>query len=157
VVPDDLPDIESTWATRELPVLAAALRRLDSGERGSIRQLAEIGAETGIPPRQLLNGLAALESADPPYLEVEYGGGWSDENYGGGYVSAISERARRELGSWPSANELLDQLVGALSAAADAESEPERKSRLRGAADALAGMARDIAVNVISARLGRID
>jgi hypothetical protein len=140
-----------------LPILVAALRRIDSAERATIRQLAEIGEETGIPPMQLLAGLEALAGADPPYLDVEYGGGWSNDRYGGGFVSAVSERARRELGSWPSANGLLEQLVVALSAAADAEPEPERKSRLRTTADALAGMARDIAVNVISARLGRID
>lgn len=68
----------------------------------------------------------------------------------------VYERARRELGSWPSGDELLHQLVAALSAAADEETEPEEKGRLRTAADVLGGMARDIAVNVISARIGHV-
>jgi len=118
-----MTSIESTWATRDLPILAAALRRLDAGEDAA--ELADIGAETGV---------RALESAESPYISAELGGGWGDERYGGGYIDAVSERARRELGSWPSADSLLEQLVVALRTAADEEPEPDRKSRLRSAA-----------------------
>ena len=76
--------------------------------------------------------------------------GWS-------MVDSISERARRELGAWPTPDNLVEQLAAALSRAADDEPEPERKGKLRNAADVVGGMARDIAVNVISARLGRLD
>jgi hypothetical protein len=51
---------------------------------------------------------------------------------------------------------LLDQLIEALRDAAQSEVEPERKSRLQGAADALGGFARDVAVAVIAARLGQL-
>jgi hypothetical protein len=83
-------------------------------------------------------------------------GGWTDETAGGGFVTGVSERARRELGAWPSADVLVEQLAAALARAADEEQEPERKSRLRGAAEVLGGMARDIAVNVISSRIGQL-
>ena len=149
-------DIESTWATRDLPILAAALRKVEAGGH-SVKQLEEIREELGLTPKELLAGLSALESADPPYVEVEYMAGWSDEHAGGGYVSAVSERTRRELGAWPSANGLLEQLIEALSRAAEDETEPDRRSRLRATADVLGGMARDIAVGAIAARLGRID
>ena len=148
--------VQSTWATRELPILAAAFRKVEAGDT-SINQLATICEEPGLAPRELLAGLGALQSADPPYLEVDYGGGWSDERAGGGYVSEVSERARRELGAWPTADGLLEQLVAALVREAEEEPEPERRGRLRNAADVLGGAARDIAVSVISARLGRID
>ena len=124
-------------------------RHLDHAARRDLRG-------TGSRPRELLAGLGALESADPPYLDVAYGGGWSDERAGGGYVSEVSERARRELGAWPTADGLLEQLVAALIREAEEEPEPERRGRLRNAADVLGGAARDIAVSVISARLGRI-
>ena len=152
---DHRPEVESTWATRELPILVATLRRLDAGEDSAA--IEDIGREASLSPRELLAGVRALESADPPYVRAQLAGGWSDERFGGGVISTVSERARRELGAWPSADDLLEQLVAVLAAAADEESEPERKSLLRAAADVLSGMARDIAVNVISARLGRID
>jgi hypothetical protein len=66
----------------------------------------------------------------------------------------VSERARRELGTWPSADVVLQQLVDALSRTAAEEPREEEKSRLRSAADVLAGMGRDIAVGVITARIG---
>jgi hypothetical protein len=58
------------------------------------------------------------------------------------------------LGAWPTAETLVDQLAAALRAAADAEPKPEEKGRLRQAADVLGGMAPDVAVSVISAKIG---
>jgi hypothetical protein len=146
--------IESTWAIRELPILAAALRFVDAGEAP---RLADLCAETGLSPRDFRVGLEALANADPPYVEVDWAGGWSDEKVGGFRLNDVSERTRRELGSWPSANGLVEQLVAALDQAAENELEPERKKRLSTTAGVLGGMARDIAVSVIATRLGRID
>ena len=123
--------LASTWATRELPILAAAFRRVDARERSSVGQPEEIRQELGFTPKVLLAGLNALEGADPPYLEFEVAGGWTNERAGGGYITGVSERARRELGTWPSADNLVEQLVAALTKAANEETEPERKSRLR--------------------------
>ena len=150
--------IENTWANRELPILVAAYRRFEAEVNRSPNhgQLEEIRQELDLSVHDLVAGLEALVGADPPYIDIETASGWSDERAGGGYVSAISERARRDLGAWPSADNLVEQLVAALTRAADAEPEPERKSRLEAAAAVLGGMARDIAVNVISARIGQL-
>jgi hypothetical protein len=142
----------NTWAERELPVLRAALRRLDAGE--DFPMLEEIRAEVGLDVAQMRAGLRALEDATPPYIDVSYT--MAGPDHVGGHVNGVSERARRELGSWPSATAVVDQLVAALSAAADDEPEPQRKSRLRAAADALTGFAREIAVQAIGAQLGRL-
>ena len=112
--------------------------------------------ELGMPAQDFQRGLEALANADPPFLEVMLGGGWSDEKAGGGFVRDVTERARRELGAWPSADTLVDQLAEALRRAADDEPEPERKSRLAQAADVVGGMARDVAVAVISAKIGQV-
>lgn len=40
--------------------------------------------------------------------------------------------------------------------AAEHEPEPQRKGKLRGGAELLSGMARDITVQVIAARLGQV-
>jgi hypothetical protein len=150
-------NVEDTWARRDLPILLAAYRRVESGERPPVAgQFEELRQELGLSVPDFERGLAALADADPPYIEVQVAGGWSDEKAGGGWVDGVSERARRELGGWPSADTLVDQLAAALRQAADEESEPERKGRLREAADVVGGMARDVAVAVISARIGNL-
>lgn len=138
--------LESTWTTRELPILRVALRRLDAGEM--FPNLEEIRAEVGLDVTQMRAGLRALEHALPPYIEVAYTMAGPDRV--GGHVADVSERARRELGTWPSAETVVDRLATALAEAADAEDEPERKGKLRTARDVLAGMAREVAVAVIS-------
>ena len=77
-------------------------------------------------------------------------------------AAAETERARGLLaqlsgwlGSWPSAEVLLDELIVALEVA-EAQAEPEEKTRLRGLIDGLRGAGRDIAVDVIAAYLGRV-
>jgi hypothetical protein len=148
-----MDEIESTWASRDLPILRAALRRLDSGEDSP--ELEEIRRELGFSGDQLWAGIKALESADPPYIEVELGMGWAHDR-ASGFVSGVSERARRELGAWPSADSLVDALAAAFAHAAAEEKEPARRGRLRAIADGLGGAARDIAVAVISKRLGEL-
>jgi hypothetical protein len=119
--------------------------------------MEEIRQELGLDALDFARGVKALADADPPYLEVMFAaGGWSDVKAGGGFVEAVTERARRELGSWPSPDTLVDQLAEALRRAADDETEPERKGRLRQAADVVAGMARDVAVAAISAKIGSV-
>lgn len=137
--------IRGTWADRELPILRAALRRLDAGE--DFPSIADIREEIGLDEVQMRAGLRALETASPPYLEVE---GYAE------IVKTISERARRELGSWPSAPAVVDELIAALEAAADDEPEEQRKGRLRSIAEGLGGFARDVAVQAVGTQLGGI-
>jgi hypothetical protein len=151
-----MTDVESTWAARDLPVLVSAYRRFEAGERNDLTQMEAMRQELSLSYLDFVAAMEALAGADPPYIEVETAGGWNGERAGSGYVSAISERARRELGAWPSGDSLVEQLAAALSRAADEEREPGRKSRLREAADVLSGMARDIAVNVLSAKIGQV-
>lgn len=144
--------ITPTWAYRELPILAAALRRLDSGE--TFPSLEVIRAEVGLEVIQMRAGLSALESAQPPYVTVQYT--MAGPEHVGGFVTSVSERTRRLLGSWPSAEDLMERLVAALREEATTETQPERRSRLREAAEVLGGMAREIAVQVLAAQLGKV-
>lgn len=137
------PPLESTWATRDEPILRESLRRLDAGE--DCPDLHDIRRELGLEPNQMDAGLRALESAFPPYIDVEWAGL---------FVRAVSERARRELGTWPSAETVVDRLAAALSEAADAEEEPERKGRTRAVADAIGGYLRDLSVQAIGTQIG---
>jgi len=58
----------------------------------------------------------------------------------------VSERARRELGTWPSADVMLEQVIRALREAERSEARPEEKGKLRATIDYLVGAGRDIAV-----------
>ena len=105
-----LPD---TWASRELVILRAALKRMDDGDESP--DLADVYRDSGLSMKQFIAGVNALDSADPPYLEAEWAGGWGgDDRPGGGYVVMLSERARRELGTWPSPDAMLERLIAAL-------------------------------------------
>jgi hypothetical protein len=132
---------QSTWAPRELPILRVALLRLDAGE--DVVEFADLARETGLSDDQLWAGLRALEAAQPPYIEVD-----------GKDIWGVTERARRELGTWPSATSIVDALVAAFAEAAEAEKEPAKRNRLRAVADGLGGAVRDIAVAVVAKRLG---
>ena len=93
-----------------------------------------------------------MESAWPPYIEIVNSKAPPGEV--GGYLKGVGERARRELGTWPSAESIVDRLAAALAAAADAEDEPKRKGKLRAAAEGLIGFGRDVAVEVLAKQVG---
>jgi hypothetical protein len=142
--------LRETWTTRELPVLRAALARLD---RGETVELDDVREEVGLSAAEIGAAVDALGNATPPYIDVTLRNGW-DGVRSPGWIDGVHERARRELGTWPSADGLISELAAALSHAADSEKEPEKKSRLRAAADALADFGRDVAVAVAARHLG---
>jgi hypothetical protein len=101
------------------------------------------------------SGTKALKDADPPYLELKANSGWNrTDDFVSGLITSVSERARRELGTWPSPENLLEGLIQALNSKAESAPE-EQKGRLQSAAEVLGGAFRDIAVSVIAARIGQ--
>lgn len=143
--------LRSTWTRRELPILRAALRAIDAGETPV--PLEPIRAELGIPGMEMHAAIDALANAEPPYIGVSLTMGWS-ANHASGHIIRVYERARRELGTWPTAESLISELAEALRQAAEAAPEPEAKGTLRSAADALSGFARDVAVAVVARHVG---
>jgi len=69
-------------------------------------------------------------------------------------VRAVTPLGRRAVGTWPSADALLEDLVAALRDAAEHEPDPERKGALRRLADEITGIAHEVAVNVFTKWLG---
>jgi hypothetical protein len=144
-----MEEIAETWTNRELPILRVALRRFDGGEESV--DLGDVQTETGLSADQIWAGIHALRDAYPPYLDFDLAG-WTDQ--ANGDITSVSERTRRELGSWPTPENVLESLIQALNAEAESAPEEER-SRLRAVVDALGGTAREIAIRVISARIGQ--
>jgi hypothetical protein len=133
-----LTDVSETWTWRELPILRIAVRDADGGA-----QFEDIAAETGLELTQVWYGAKALDAAG--YLDAAFAGAFS------GFVTSVPERGRREVGGWPSAESLADQLARAFEEAADREADPERKSALRAIAEGLLGAGRTVAVDLLSA------
>jgi DNA-binding transcriptional MocR family regulator len=133
-------EVRYTWADRDLPLLRESVRRIDAGEEWP--GMREIATSCGIDFGQAEVAFEALE--EDGYLVI----GGRAMGALNGSVRQVTGKARREVGAWPSAEGVVDQLVVALTAAADAETEPERKSRLREAADTLGSTGYRIAVDV---------
>jgi hypothetical protein len=133
-------EVRYTWADRDLPLLRESVRRIDAGEEWPA--MRKIARSCGIDFEQAEVGFDAL--VEDGYL-VTGGRGMGVLN---GYVTRVTGKARREVGAWPSAEGVVDQLVAALTAAADAETEPEKKSRLREAAETLGSTGYRVAVDV---------
>lgn len=144
-------EVAETWTNRDLPILRATLRRFDAGE--AMVDLEDVRVETGLTGDQMWAGIHALRDSYPPYLDFSLVGGWGD-GLAHGDITSITERARRELGTWPTPENVLESLIQALNAEAETAPE-EEKSRLRAVVDALNGMAQEIAIRVLSDRIGR--
>ena len=81
------------------------------------------------------------------YVEAYFAGAYS------GFVKGVSERTRRALGSWPTPESLVDQLVRLLAEAADREPDKERKKKLRDIAEGIGGAGRAVAIDLFAAFL----
>ena len=137
--------MESTWEPRELPILRIAVAHFDDPTVNRL-DIADIVAATGLEETTVQSGLHALSKATPPYVE---GIPVAEVPYPI-ILTGVTERARREVGQWPTPDAWVDRLVQALERAAAEEPDQEKRSLLMKAADLIGGVARDVAVKVAS-------
>lgn len=140
--------MESTWETRDIPVIDAAARYIEEHFLESFPNGGILAEMTGLSITEV--GLA-LNEVNGHYLKVaitldgpEY---WD--------VTEIHPDGRRAIGQWPTPESLADRLVEALAAAAEREPDAERRGWLRKTAAYLAGAGRDLAVEVAAAVVTR--
>jgi len=136
--------MDRTWETRELPVLDVVVRYFDEHPQGARLSCKEVADLASRDPTDVYRALKILQ---PTYLRLVEGLGHGPISSS---VRGVTDDARRVVGQWPSAEVWLDRLVEALREAAERESDPEKKSRLRTMAEGLGGFARDVAVGVLS-------
>ena len=136
--------MEPTWFGRDLPVLDAVVRLLDSGEPAAY--VRDIAAGTGLEPEAVVRALDAL---DGEYVRdfTKFGTGGDPNPW---RVEKVTAAARRAVGQWPTAENLANELAVAFGEAADDEQDPERKNRLRQLASFLGETGKDIAAEVIA-------
>lgn len=147
--PATLSAMDATWARRELPVLEAIISDLDKvPEGGGWPDGGDIAARTGLDLGDIGAALLALDGC---YITLVRSGGAASW-----HVTAVTADARRAAGQWPTAEGLVEQLAARIGEAAEQETDQERKGRLQAVARGLAGAAKGVAVNVVSAYLERV-
>jgi hypothetical protein len=129
-------EISETWTSRDLPVLRAVVAL--EAERGLPFFHPDVVKASGLGESEVLAALGAL---DRGYLEVvDLPGGVTYKQ-----VTAVLERARRAVGSWPSETEdevtqrLLAVLEELVQQAPEGSPERTKWERLRAAAGDVSG------------------
>ncbi|MCZ2860203.1 hypothetical protein [Blastococcus sp. VKM Ac-2987] len=140
-----LPDV---WFTRDLPVLRAIARLVDSSEHGNTPYLlGAVVPASGLPKAEVVAAARAL--ADTGYIEPL-------TNHAGDIVriTGISAEARRLTGLWPTPQSEWERLTEQLAArAANAPTDVERQ-RWQAFADAAAAVGEHDGALLMSALIG---
>jgi hypothetical protein len=138
---DKLPDV---WASRDFPVLREVVRLIDSREaEWPVRQ--RIATATGLNDELVQSAGLALERRGL----VRLGGKTAEGSFS--YFYEISGAAYLMTGLHPDGDDVLSRLIDGLRKAAEQTADEDERGRLRKAADALAGIARDVGVGVLTA------
>lgn len=137
--PATIRRMESTWESRDLPVLDAAVRYLDEHAGESFPQGYDLAEMTGLSNEDVTRALTALEHQ---YVRIQktYG---DPKNW---TVMAVYPGTREAVGQWPTPESLADRLVQAMAAAADQEPDEEKRGRLKTAASWFGNAGRDVLV-----------
>ena len=140
-----LPD---AWFTRDLPVLRAIARLVDSCDHGSSPYLlGAVVPASGLPKAEVIAAARALASAG--YIEPL-------TNHAGDIVriTAISGEARRLTGLWPTPQGEWERLLEQLTARAERAPTEVERSRWRAFADAAAAVGEHDGALLMSALIG---
>lgn len=143
--------VEPTWSNRELPVLQVIVDAMEEHPT-SEATLQEITRRSGFSQEDVQKAMTRLSVAIPPFFE----GVPLEELPYPISVTSVTERALRETEAWPNPESIVEALIGALTAEAEAEPDLEKRTRWRAAVDALSGFGREVAVGVVSAKLSGI-
>lgn len=109
-------------------------------------QVSQIAERSGIESATVFAALLAMQG-EYVQLDMVLAGGDPNPQM----VTRVTAGARRAVGQWPTIDTFSDRLVAALRDAAEHESDPVKKTKLRSAAEAVTGMGRDIFVSVVTA------
>jgi hypothetical protein len=137
--------VDDTWTSRDLPVLEAAVRGVDSHSIVGVA-LSTIANETTLPVEDVAIAARALQDAG--YVAVTW-----RMRHPSSAITAVSGEARRIAGSWPSNDVAADRLLEAVRQLEASALSDDERGRLRKLLDALSGVSRDVVVQVASAAI----
>jgi hypothetical protein len=145
--------MQSTWEGRDLPVLECIVDYYDQfGESPDPTHMAFILKwdeqldDEDEADDDVQRALRALEHEQPPFI-TELQRTASGEIVG---IGAPTGHARRTVGAWPTPESLADRIIAALNEAAEQETEPDKKGRLKKAAEAVGGVGKDVVTRVLT-------
>jgi len=122
-------------------VLDAAVTLLDEPSPVGFPYVSEIAGRTGLDLMQVAKALGAMDGV---YLDLRRTMGepesWS--------VLNVYPNARQVVGQWPTPESLIARLVEGFNAAAEQETDPQRRKRLREVASVMGGTAKDVATEI---------
>jgi hypothetical protein len=136
--------VESTWETRDLPVLEYIVEYYD--EHGDAPDPSLICEALDMDDEDVQRALRALQHDQPPFI-TDVRTTAAGTIFG---VGAPTGHARRTVGAWPTPDALAERIVAALNEAAEQEPDPETKGRLKRAAQAVGGVGREVMIRVLS-------
>jgi hypothetical protein len=140
--------MKSTWERRDLPVLEAFVRLFDERPEVVSVTIKGIADHLGMQPVEVYQAAKALH---PTYLTLKEMMAPPEHHQ----IRGITDSARRAVGQWPSPDVWAERIIQALLDAAEREPDEAKKSRLRAAAEGLAGFGRDVLVGVLSGGITR--
>lgn len=142
--------MDSTWEAREQSILEVMVAHFDdvTVNRLDIEPLVEM---TALPRTEVLRGLKALHEAEPPYVS----GVMSSQASYPIILTGVTERARRQVGQWPTPEGLANRILLALQDAAEHEADPVQRGRLRHLADAATDAGGGLLAKVIAEVVAR--
>lgn len=129
------------WFDRDLPVLKAVVKLADESD---FVQASKVDKVTELPEKEVNAALKALN--DGGFFTKVSG----DMQRRIDLVYGVTGYARQVAGVWPTAQVLAEDLVTQLEKQADAETDPEKKSRIKGFLKGTGQAGREIAVDVMA-------
>lgn len=137
--------MDSTWETRDLPVLDAAARIIDRDGPVPGAYIRDIATDTGLEIDEVVRATYALEDAGLIEMaQRSLGGG------GGNWrMCSLSGEARQIVGQWPTPENLADRIVAALQDAADNAPSEEERSRAKKLLDGVSGVGKGVLTGVL--------
>ncbi|WP_436759348.1 hypothetical protein [Streptosporangium sp. V21-05] len=120
-----------TWENRDFPVLKAIVALSDEGDgRVEWRSIVE---RTGIGEEEVQRAIRALSQEEPAFFDFTDTSSQARREIG--LVYDVTGHARRTVGTWPTPETLAKKIIAELHAAAEAEPDEEKRSRLKKTAD----------------------
>jgi len=134
------------WAGRDFPVLVEVTRRIDGGEHAPT--VGDVAEALGFDVTQVQAAGAALERRGL----VSVAGAWGAPVL---RFVGVSGAAYLATGLHPDGDDDVSRLIDALRQAAELQSDPEEKSRIRRVVDAIGGVSREVLAEVVAAVITR--
>lgn len=138
--------VTRTWTTRELPVLLAVLELEEAGE--AVVTGAKLAEMAGIGEAEAKRAFDALaEDGFLSHGQMVHAGrsGWAV------MVPRLRGKGRRAVDQWPANG--FDALVAIIGQRIQDEAEPAERSKLERLRDAILGVGRDVATDVLGAAI----